>query len=141
MAGIVTGDGQTIEQIWRAAQVVGSVLAPFNAWLLVRGLRTLPVRMAVHNANGMALALALAEHPGISRVHYPGLPDHHGHTVAARQMSGFGGMLSFELAGGHEAAEAFVEHLQLARRASSLGDVSSLVLHPAALWAKNLSPD
>ncbi len=140
MAGVIAADHESIERMWQTAMLAGAVCAPFNAWLLLRGLRTLSVRMDRHNANGLAVATALDGHPAVTRVHYAGLPDHPGHAVAARQMSGFGGVLSVELAGGYDAADAFIENLSLARRASSLGDVSSLVVHPASLWAKNLSP-
>lgn len=140
MGGLVTGDAETITRIWHTAQAVGSVLAPFNAWLLIRGLRTLPMRVAAHNANGLALARALAEHPAVARVHHPGLSDHPGHAVAAQQMDGFGGMLSLEFEGGYEAAETFIATLRLAHRAASLGSVESLVAHPAAMWAATLSP-
>jgi len=141
MAGVVAGSRDRVAAIWETAQVTGAVLAPLNAWLLLRGLRTLSLRMAQHNANGMALATALDDHPTVSRVHYPGLPAHRGHEVAARQMSGFGGVLGIELAGGFEAADAFIGSLRLAKRASSLGDVRSLVVHPASLFAKVMSPD
>lgn len=140
MAGVIAADSATIERVWQTANVVGAVCAPFNAWLLLRGLRTLDVRMHRHNANGLALATALDEHPAVARVHYAGLPGHPGHDVAASQMSGYGGVLSLELAGGYAAADAFIDALVYPRRTSSLGDVSSLVVHPASLWAKNLTP-
>jgi methionine-gamma-lyase len=141
MAGVIAGSRDRVVAMWETAQVTGAVLAPFNAWLLLRGLRTLSLRMAQHNANGMALATALDGHPAVSRVHYPGLAEHRGHEVAARQMEGFGGVLGIELAGGFDAADAFIGHLRLAKRASSLGDVRSLVVHPASLFAKVMSPD
>jgi methionine-gamma-lyase len=141
MAGVVAGSRELIERTWMTANVAGAVCAPFNAWLLLRGLRTLDLRMQRHNANGLALATALEGHPAVSRVHYAGLPDHRGHEVAARQMSGFGGVLSLELAGGYDAADRFIEQLRYPRRASSLGDVGSLVVHPASMWSKTLSPD
>jgi methionine-gamma-lyase len=141
MAGVVAGRYELIEQIWHTLQMTGAVLAPFNAWLLVRGLRTLSLRMERHNRNGLALAEALAAHPAVTRVYYPGLPDHRGHEIAARQMEGFGGVLSFELEGGYETADAFIGELQLAKRAASLGGVHSLAVHPAALWAESLTPE
>lgn len=141
MAGAVAGPAKLIEQIWHTAQIVGAVCAPFNAWLLLRGLRTLSLRMERHNANGLALAKALAHHPAVSRVYYPGLPRHPGHDVAVRQMTGFGGVLAFELRGGYEAADALIGRLRYARRAASLGNVSSLVVHPAAMWAQALTPE
>lgn len=141
MAGVIAGRRDHIVAMWETAQVTGAVLAPFNAWLLLRGLRTLSLRMEQHNLNGMAIASALDGHPAVARVFYPGLPGHRGHEIAARQMSGFGGVVSFELDGGFAAADAFIGHLHLAKRASSLGDVRSLVVHPASLFAKAMSPD
>ncbi len=141
MAGVVAGPTDIIERIWDTAQMVGAVLAPFNAWLLLRGLRTLSLRMERHNANGMALARALEGHRAVSRTYYPGLSSNPGHAVAARQMTGFGGVLAFELEAGYEAADAFIGHLRYAKRAASLGSVSALVVHPAAMWAQSLTPE
>lgn len=141
MAGVVAGPVELIKSIWHTAQIAGAVLAPFNAWLLLRGLRTLSMRMERHNANGMALAQALDGHPAVSRVFYPGLASHPGHAVAARQMTGYGGVLALELEAGYDEADAFIGHLRYAKRATSLGSVSSLVVHPAAMWAQSLSPD
>lgn len=140
MAGVVAGPGALIERIWETSQVAGSVLSPFNAWLLLRGLRTLSLRVERHNANAMAIAQALESHPSVSRVYYPGMPGDPGHEVARRQMTGFGGVLAFELEAGYEAADAFIDQLRLASRAASLGSVSSLVVHPAAMWAHALTP-
>ncbi|WP_435158622.1 trans-sulfuration enzyme family protein [Amycolatopsis sacchari] len=140
LAGAVIGSQELIDRIWHTHEVLGGVLAPFNAWLLLRGLRTLSVRMARHNANGLALARALATHPAVSAVNYPGLETHPGHKIAAHQMNGFGGMLSFTLAGGFEAASAFVTGLKYAKHASSLGHVGSLVIHPAAMWGAAMTP-
>ena len=141
MAGVIAGAAEHIERMWATAQILGGVLAPFNAWLLLRGLRTLSLRMERHNANGLALASALAAHPAVTRVHYPGLPEHPGHEIAAAQMRGFGGVLSFELEGGYDAADAFTGAVQLAKRASSLGHVGSLVVHPASMWIDTLTAD
>jgi methionine-gamma-lyase len=140
MAGVVAGSRELIERIWDTSLMTGTVLSPFNAWLLLRGLRTLSLRVERHNENGMALARALEGHPAVSRVYYPGLPSDPGHAVAARQMTGFGGVLAFELEAGYEAADAFIAQLRLASRAASLGNVSSLVVHPAAMWAHALTP-
>lgn len=139
MAGVIAGSQEHIDQMWLTSQVLGGIAAPFNAWLLLRGLRTLSVRMAQHNHNGLALATALAAHPKVAEVHYAGLPDHPGHAVAARQMSRFGGILAFELAAGFNAAEAFIKKLRLVRRATSLGHVTSLVVHPASMWLDTLT--
>ncbi|MGA7991348.1 MAG: aminotransferase class I/II-fold pyridoxal phosphate-dependent enzyme [Thermoanaerobaculia bacterium] len=111
--------------------LLGAVLAPFNAWLILRGLRSLAVRMAAHSAHALAVARALEGHPAILRVNYPGLASHPGHAVAARQMSGFGGMLSFHVKGGREAALAAAGRVNLFVRATSLGAVESLLEHRA----------
>lgn len=141
MAGVVAGPGELVDRIWDTAMVVGAVLAPFNAWLLLRGLRTLSLRMERHNANGLAVAEALDGHPAVSRVHYPGLASHRNHEIASRQMSGYGGVVGVELEDGYEAAGAFIDNLRLASRAPSLGSVSTLAVHPAAMWAQALTPE
>ncbi|WP_412842866.1 trans-sulfuration enzyme family protein [Candidatus Frankia alpina] len=134
-AGALAGSAELLDRIWDTALVTGAVLGPFDAWLLLRGIRTLPLRVRQHNANGAALATALEAHPAVRAVHYPGLPSHPQHAVAATQMSGYGGVVSLELAGGY-AAERFISGLRLARRAASL----ALVVHPVAMWAGTLEP-
>ncbi len=93
-AGVLAGPAGILDRIWDVALLTGAVLGPFDAWLLLRGLRTLPLRMPRHNANGQALAEALSDHPAVARVHYPGLATHPQHALAASQMSGFGGVLA-----------------------------------------------
>ena len=117
--------------------VTGSVLAPFNAWLTLRGCRSLAARMALHCANAQRVATFLAEHPAVERVNFPGLPSHPGHDVAARQMSGFGAMLSIELAGGRDAALAAAGRLRLFHNATSLGGCESLVEHRASVEGRH----
>lgn len=109
----------------------GAVLDPGAAWLLTRGMKTLPLRLRAQSANAAALARFLAGHPKVARVHYPGLPDHAGHELARRQMRGFGAMLAFDLKGGRPAARAFVESLKLIPLATSLGSLESTVDLPA----------
>nr|BFE61423.1 methionine gamma-lyase [Dactylosporangium thailandense] len=140
-AGVVAGPAEALNRIWDVAVLTGAVLGPFDAWLLLRGLRTLPLRMARHNANGQALAEALHDHPAVARVHYPGLATHPQHALAASQMSGFGGVLGIELAGGFEAADSFLGRLRYARRSASLGGVESLAVHPASMWRGMLSEE
>ncbi|MFK0246389.1 trans-sulfuration enzyme family protein [Amycolatopsis azurea] len=140
-AGVLAGSAELLDRIWDVGLLTGAVLGPFDAWLLLRGLRTLPLRMPRHNANGQALAEALQDHPAVARVHYPGLATHPQHVVAAAQMSGFGGVLAIELAGGFEAADAFLGRLRYARRSASLGGVESLAVHPASMWRGMLSED
>jgi methionine-gamma-lyase len=141
LAGSITASQELIDRIWHTHEVTGGILAPFNAWLLLRGMRTLSVRVERHNRNGLMLATALQDHPEVARVNYPGLAAHPGHEVAARQMAGFGGMLSFTLRGGFDAATKFVTNLKYARHASSLGHVGSLVIHPAAMWGAAMTTD
>ena len=118
----------------RAIQrVAGAVPSPFDCWLLMRGIRTLPYRMRAHTTNAQRVAEFLAAHPGVERVHYPGLPSHVNHDVAARQMTLFGGMLSFEVPGGREAALAMSGRLKLITRATSLGGPETLIEHRASV--------
>jgi cystathionine beta-lyase/cystathionine gamma-synthase len=110
----------------------GAILSPFDSWLVLRGTKTLAVRMATHNQNGLALAKYLAVHSKVQRVFYPGLPTHPQHALARRQMKGFGGMLSFEL-GSLEAARRLLNNVRLMALAESLGGVESLISHPATM--------
>jgi len=109
--------------------------------LALRGLRTLPMRVQRHNETAMEVAAYLEQHSGVQAVHYPGLPSHPQHALACRQMSGFGGVLSFEVAGGAVAAEAVVAGLRLAHRSASFGSFSTLVVHPSAMWAGMLNAE
>ncbi len=141
LAGIVVGSEELVQKIWRTSVVTGATLGPFEAWLLLRGLRTLALRVDRHNANGQALAELCAAHPAVSAVHYPGLPDHPGHTLARTQMSGFAGVFSMQLEGGGAAADRFIDSLQLVTHAVSLGGVESLVMHSAAMWGDDDGDD
>ncbi|OIH93183.1 MULTISPECIES: cystathionine gamma-synthase [unclassified Curtobacterium] len=111
----------------------GAISSPFDAFLTTRGIKTLAVRMERHSANAQAVAEALVAAPGVERVYYPGLSDHPGHDVAARQMRGFGGMLSVALAGGPAAAKRFAESTELFALAESLGGVESLIGYPSEM--------
>jgi cystathionine gamma-synthase len=115
------------------ANAIGVTGAPFDSFLTLRGVRTLHARMRVHAENTAAVVDYLAKHAGVERVNYPGLPDHPGHDIARRQQSGFGAMLSFELAGGEAAVEAFLSGLECFTLAESLGGVESLISHPASM--------
>jgi cystathionine gamma-synthase len=114
-----------------ARHILGAVASPFNCWLVLRGLRTLACRVMAQSAGGLAVARAAETMPEIATVHYPGLPSHPGHAIAARQMSGFGGMLSLRVAAGREAALRTVSRVRLFTRATSLGGVESLLEHRA----------
>ncbi len=136
MAGaLVFGGGSEAlaQQVHATRSAVGLQGAPLAAWLALRGLHSLPARMDWHQRNAMAVAQALSAHPRVSRVLYPGLPQHPGHALAARQMRGFGGMVSFELAGGRAAALACAARLQIFINATSLGGCESLVEHRASV--------
>lgn len=141
IAGAVAGGREHIDRIAHVLTQTGAILGPFESWLLLRGLRSLPVRMERHNRNAMAVAGFLAGYPSISAVHYPGLESHPQHALAKSQMSAFSGLVTADFAGGHDAASRFVSSVRLARRAPSLGGVESLAIHPAAMWARSLSAD
>ncbi|MCZ7566130.1 MAG: aminotransferase class I/II-fold pyridoxal phosphate-dependent enzyme [Burkholderiales bacterium] len=140
VAGALAGPRPLVERVWETAIVLGACASPFNAWLLLRGLRTLPLRVARSNATALALARHLASHPAVARVHYPGLASHPQHALAARQMQGFGGLIGVELAGGYAAAQRFVAALRLAAQAVSLGGVETLAAHAASMWEGSLTP-
>ncbi|MEU4774183.1 PLP-dependent aspartate aminotransferase family protein [Micromonospora sp. NPDC023644] len=133
-AGVIVGSADLVDRVWQTAIVTGSTLGPIDAWLLLRGIRTLSLRVDRHNANALALARAVEGHPAVRRVRYPGLPTHPQHELAGRQMTGFGGVLSVELRDGRAAA-GLLDGLRLAKRAASLGSVSTLVVHPRSMWA------
>ncbi|HEV8661475.1 MAG TPA: aminotransferase class I/II-fold pyridoxal phosphate-dependent enzyme [Thermoanaerobaculia bacterium] len=141
IAGAVMGTSALIEKIWNTNVVLGASLAPFNAWLMLRGLRTLPIRVRQQNENALALAEFLARHPAVQSVHYPGLPIHPQHDLARKQMKGFGGMLSFEPKGGFEAARRFLDNVRLASRAASLGGAETLVVHAASNFGHYLTSE
>jgi cystathionine beta-lyase/cystathionine gamma-synthase len=118
----------------------GAILSPFDSWLVLRGTKTLAVRMAQHNANGQAIADYLASHPKVTRVLYPGLPAHPQHELAKRQMRGFGGMVTFD-AGTLEAALRVCNRVRLMALAESLGGVETLISHPASMTHASVPPD
>ena len=141
VAGAVAGNAELVERVWDAAIVLGATLGAFDAWLLLRGLRTLPMRVARANENAMAVAQYLERHPMVEAVHYPGLESHPQHALAAAQMSGFGGVLSVQIRGGYEPAARFVSRLRLFTNAVSLGGIESLAVHAAAMWAGTLDDE
>jgi methionine-gamma-lyase len=139
VAGVVLGSRALIDQVWATHVILGGCLGPFDAWLVLRGLRTLPLRVRQHNENALAVAQFLESHPAVKVVHYPGLKSHPQHELACRQMTGFGGMLSVELKGGYDAADRLLSRLRLPSRASSLGGVESLAVHPASNFLHYMS--
>ena len=130
---VVLNDDALAEQIGFLQLAVGAVSSPMDAWLTVRGIKTLAVRMRRHSENAQAIAEHLVGLPAIERVYYPGLPQHPGHDIAARQMSGFGGMMALALAHGPAAARRLAEGTHLFQLAESLGGVESLIAYPAEM--------
>jgi cystathionine gamma-synthase len=130
---LVTADDELGERLAYHQNAMGAVAGPFDSWLVLRGIKTLGVRMDRHQANAARIAEFLLGHPDVATVLYPGLPDHPGHEIAAKQMSGFGGMLSFRLTGGEEQALKVCERAQLFTLAESLGGVESLIEHPGRM--------
>ncbi|RMF66875.1 MAG: aminotransferase class I/II-fold pyridoxal phosphate-dependent enzyme [Calditrichaeota bacterium] len=131
VAGAVLGKREMIERITHKLNHLGGSLDPHACFLLHRGVKTLAVRMKQHNENALALAQFLEQHPGVEKVNYPGLASHPAHALARELFEGFSGMLSFELRGGLEATERFMQRVNLAIKAPSLGGVESLVTRPA----------
>ncbi len=134
IAGVAVSSKALIARIWETHHILGATLGPFDAWLLLRGLRTLEMRVARHNDNTLQLARFLEAHSRVTRVYYPGLASHEQHALAARQMSGFGGLLSFEVKGNFDDARRVIDKLSLVHSAVSLGGVESLIAQPAAMW-------
>jgi cystathionine beta-lyase/cystathionine gamma-synthase len=130
---LVVGDDDLAERLVFHQNAMGAVSGPLSDWLVLRGIKTLGVRMDRHQDNAARVAEFLLDHPAVASVRYPGLPDHPGHDIAAKQMSGFGGMLSFRLAGGEDAALRVCERVQVFTLAESLGGVESLIEHPARM--------
>jgi cystathionine beta-lyase/cystathionine gamma-synthase len=130
---LVLNNSELYAQLKFLQNAAGGVPGPFDSWLVLRGLKTLALRMRAHSANGMAIARWLAEHPAVEEVIYPGLPSHPQHELAKRQMCDFGGMISLVLRGGEAAANAMVTRTKLFTLAESLGGVESLIEVPAAM--------
>ena len=139
---LVTSDAELYEQLKFLQNAVGGVPGPFDSWLVLRGMKTLAVRMRQHSANALQMACFLEQHPSVKRVYYPGLPSHPQHALAKRQMvGGFGGMLSFEVHGGVEAARVVSRRTRLFTLAESLGGVESLIELPALMTHASLPAD
>jgi cystathionine gamma-synthase/methionine-gamma-lyase len=129
-AGVLSGPNRLIEPIAKARRLMGAILDPQAAYALGRGMKTLPLRVEQQNRTAMAVATALEGHPALTRVYYPGLASHPDHAIAARQMSGFGGMVTIDVAGGQPAAFRAFDRLKLIKRATSLGGVESICALP-----------
>lgn len=129
---VISNSDEIAEQIGFLQNAVGAILSPFDSWLVLRGVKTLAVRMKRHEENGMAMANYLANHPKVKKVNYPGLPEHPQHELAKRQMNGFGALISFEL-GSLENAAAFLNRVRLCSLGESLGGVETLISHPESM--------
>lgn len=138
---VIAADKAVGEELAAWANTIGVTGSPLDAYLTLRGLRTLFVRVEQQQKNAAALAAFLDAHPAVARVHYPGLPTHPGHALAKTQQAGFGAMLSFELAGGRDAVKSFVAALRVFTLAESLGGVESLVAHPPTMTHAAMDPD
>ena len=138
---IVTDDSSLNEELKFFQNAVGAVPGPQDCFLVLRGVKTLSLRMERHCENAQRIAESLAKHPAVSKVYFPGLASHPGHDIAARQMSGFGGIVSFEVAGDGEAALKFVSGVKLWTLAESLGSVKSLLCHPATMTHASVEPE
>ena len=143
LGGTVSGSREKLAALRSARLLGGDVLGPFEAWLTLRGVRTLPVRMKAHCEHALHVAKRLAESPLVERVHYPGLPGHPDHAVATQVLQGgFGGMVAFDIKGaGRPDCFRFLEAVKLARAAPSLGDVCTLVMHAASAAARRMTPE
>ncbi|MDN3577449.1 O-succinylhomoserine sulfhydrylase [Chitinimonas viridis] len=141
LGGAVVGSKALIEPIYQFLRTAGPTLSAFNAWVLVKGLETLGLRMRAHCENALALAQWLETQPAIERVYYPGLPSHPQHELAKRQQSGGGGIVSFEVKGGQEAAWRLVDSVQLLSRTANLGDVKTTITHPYTTTHGRISPE
>lgn len=130
---VVTSNEEAYQAIKFYQNAAGAVPSPFDSWLTLRGIKTLAVRMRQHEENALAVARFLGEHPRVEKVYYPGLPTHPGHELAKRQMSGFGGMVSFQFKGSYDDVDTVVRRFKVFALAESLGGVESLVCHPATM--------
>ncbi len=137
---IVLNDASLAERVKFIQNAAGAVLGPFDSWLVLRGVKTLAVRMRQHNENGMAIAGFLQAHPKVMKVHYPGLPSHPQYELAKMQMTGFGGMLSFET-GSLDNARTILNSVRLCSLAESLGGVETLISHPATMTHASVPPE
>jgi cystathionine gamma-synthase len=131
LGGVLIGPADMVERVYHFREINGATLHPEAAYLLLRGMKTLALRIARQNESALAIARHLAGHPAVAAVFYPGLESHPNHAVAARQMRGFGGMLSFQIHGGFEAVKTFLPRLRFAHRAANLGAVETVVAPPA----------
>ncbi|MBI2858250.1 MAG: PLP-dependent transferase [Chloroflexi bacterium] len=138
---VVTTTDDLTQKVQFLLNAMGTCASPFDCWLVLRGIETLAVRMRQHAASAMAVANFLSKHPGVKKVYYPGLKSHPGHRIARKQMEGFGGVVSFEVSGGTEAADRFLRRIKVFSLAESLGGVASLAERPATMSHASMSAE
>ncbi len=142
IGGAVLGNAELVgKEVFGFLRTCGPTMSPFNAWVFLKGLETLSLRMKAHSANALALAQWLEQQPAVKRVHYPGLASHSQHELARRQQSGFGGIVSFELKGGQDAAWRVVDGTRVFSITANLGDTKSTITHPATTTHGRLTPE
>jgi len=142
LGGAVLGNEELVgEKVYGFLRTAGPSMSPFNAWVFLKGLETLKIRMLAHCANAMELAQWLQQHPAVTHVNYPGLESHPQHELAKTQQSGFGGVLSFEVRGGQKAAWSLIDSTQLLSITANLGDTKTTITHPATTTHGRLTPE
>lgn len=141
LGGVVAGRAEQMKEVVGFLRTAGPTMSPFNAWVFLKGLETLRLRMQAHCASAQALAQWLEQQPGVSRVYYAGLPSHPQHELAKRQQTGFGAVVSFEVAGGKEAAWRFIDATRLISITANLGDSKTTITHPGTTTHGRLSPE
>ena len=141
LGGAVVGSAQLMDQVQGFLRAAGPTMSPFNAWIFLKGLETLSLRMKAHSANASALALWLANHPKVSKVFFAGLPSHPGHSLAKKQQSDFGAVVSFVVEGGREAAWKVIDTTQMLSLTANLGDAKTTIVHPATTTHGRLSDE
>jgi len=142
IGGAVVGDNELVgKEVYGFLRSAGPTMSPFNAWVFLKGLETLSIRMQAHCNSALQLAQWLEQQPGVARVYHPGLTSHPQHELASRQQSGFGGIVSFELQGGQQDAWAFIDALRIFSITANLGDTKSTVTHPATTTHGRLTPE
>lgn len=141
LGGVIASSREFIEPMIEIVKHYGATLSPFNAWLALRGMRTLVLRLQRQCENAFTLARFLNDHPAVSRVFYPGLPDHPHHQVAARELQAFGGILAFEMKNGFDAAKRVMDGIQVCSFTTSLGEIDTLLIHPASTSHIGLAPE
>lgn len=141
LGGAVVGKHDLLEGAYNILRTFGTTMSPFNAWIFLKGLETLKLRMHAHSANAQKLAEWLQTHPKVNKVFYAGLPEHKGHELIKKQQSGFGGIVAFEIKGGREQAWQVIDNTKFLSITANLGDIKSTITHPATTTHGKLSPE